>query len=431
MVPMTLAQGSSARGLQSSGSGSLRAELAALRIDRSRRRGRGWFSRLLMLLLLLGLGATAGLAGWKYRDLLRPLPQVKTDTVRVMTQGQARTVLTVTGYLESRWQAAVGAKVAGRIESIPVEEGMRVRKGDILAVIEHADLQAALLERKAAVEQAKAELADVEIVAEQRARDLARERRLFAQGAGTQAALEAAETEDRVARARVVSRQKAVELAEARVREAEEAIRNMYILAPFDGTVISKDAEMGETIMPGGMGLASGRGSVATVADLTQLEVDTDVKEDSLGVLRKGQPAEVLVDAVPGKRYRGELREIIPMGDRSRGIVKVKVKILDADERLFPELSATVNFLPLGEAAHAGQVSQQTYLPQAALLSDAGGHFAWKLLPSGEVRRVPVQPQGEPREGLVPIEGALEGGDAVVIDPPPGLVDGARVRTTM
>jgi RND family efflux transporter MFP subunit len=428
---MTLAQGSPSRGLQPSGSRSLRDELEALRIDRSRRRGRGWFSRLLVLLLLAGLGTTAGLVGWKYRDQLRPLPEVKTDTVRVMTQGQARTVLTVTGYLESRWQASVGAKVAGRIESIPVEEGMQVRKGDVLAIIEHADLKASLLERQAAVEQAKAELADMEILAEQKARDLARERRLFAQGAGTQAALEAAETEDRVARARVVSRQKAVELAEARVREAEEAIRNMYILAPFDGTVISKDAEVGETIMPGGMGLASGRGSVATVADLSQLEVDTDVKEDSLGALRKGQPAEVVVDAVPGKRYRGELREIIPMGDRSRGIVKVKVKILDADERLFPELSATVNFLPLGEEAHAGQASQQTYVPERALLRDAAGHYAWKLLPSGEVRRVSVEPDGEPREGLVPIRGALEGGETVVVDPPPGLVEGARVRAAM
>lgn len=428
---MTSAQTSPSRGLQPSGPSALRADLAALQIDRSRRRRTSWFSRTLLVLVVLGLAVSAGLAGWKYRDQFRPLPQVRTDTVRVMTQGQARTVLTATGYLESRWQASVGAKVAGRIESIPVEEGMRVRKGDVLAVIEHADLQASLLERKAAVEQAKADLADVEILAEQRARDLARERRLHAQGAGTQAALEAAETEDRVARARVVARQKAVELAEARVREVEEAIRNMYILAPFDGTVISKDAEVGETIMPGGMGLASGRGSVATVADLTQLEVDTDVKEDSLGELRKGQPAEVMVDAVPDKRYRGELREIIPMGDRSRGIVKVKVKILDPDERLFPELSATVNFLPLGEEAHAGQNSPQTYLPQAALVNDSGGHYAWKLLPSGQVRRVPVQPQGEPRDGLVPIEGALQGGDTVIVDPPAGLVDGARVRTIM
>jgi RND family efflux transporter MFP subunit len=431
MLPMTLASSSPSRGSPTSGSVSLRADLASLKIDRSRRRGRGWMARLFISLLLLGLAATAGLAAWKYRDQLRPLPQVKTDTVRVMTQGQAHTVLTVTGYIESRWQASVGAKVAGRIESIPVEEGVRVRKGDVLAVIEHADLQASLLERKAAVEQAKAELADVEIIAEQRARDLAREQRLFAQGAGTQAALEAAETEDRVARARVVSRQKAVALAEARVREVEEAIRNMYILAPFDGTVISKDAEVGETIMPGGMGLASGRGSVATVADLTQLEVDTDVKEDSLGRLRKGQPAEVLVDAVPGKRYRGELREIIPMGDRSRGIVKVKVKILDADERLFPELSATVNFLPLGKEAHAGQSRQQTYLPQAALRKGTAGHYAWKLLPNGQVQRVPVQPLGQPREGLVPIKGALVGGDTVLVDPPADLSDGARVRAAM
>ena len=120
----------------------------------------------------------------------------------------------------------------------------------------------------------------------------------------------------------------------------------MFIYAPFDGTVVTKDAEKGESIMPGGMGASSGRGSVITLAKLDELEVDTDVKEDYLGQLHKGQPTQVVVDAVPDRRYKGRLREIIPMGDRTRGIVKVKVSILDPDERLFPELSATVHFLP-------------------------------------------------------------------------------------
>ncbi len=84
-----------------------------------------------------------------------------------------------------------------------------------------------------------------------------------------------------------------------------------------------------------------------TLAKLDELEVDTDVKEDYLGQLHKGQPAEIVVDAAPNRRYKGRLREIIPMGDRTRGVVKVKVTVLDPDKRLFPELSATVNFLPM------------------------------------------------------------------------------------
>ncbi|HVJ85008.1 MAG TPA: efflux RND transporter periplasmic adaptor subunit, partial [Caulifigura sp.] len=138
----------------------------------------------------------------------------------------------------------------------------------------------------------------------------------------------------------------AVALAEAKVQETEQFKENMIVRAPFDGTVISKDAEVGESILPGGMGEASGRGSVVTIADLERLEVDCDVKEDYIGRVLSGSPAEVAVDAVPNRRYSAKVRKVIPMGDRARATIKVKVAITDADERLFPNMSAKVYFLP-------------------------------------------------------------------------------------
>ena len=409
----------------------LRAELAGLKIDRTRRRRASWGGLLLWILVAAGLIGGAAAAGfWTFKDRLFPLPVVKTDSVRIMTLGQAQTELTATGYLESRWQAAVGAKVPGRIANIPVEEGSAVKAGDLLAELEHSDLDAMLASRKVAVALAEAEQAEAEFNVQQAERDWARERDIFQRKASTRSVLEQAETDYHAAEAVMRARIAAVEAAQSAVLEADEAIRNMFIYAPFDGTVVTKDAEKGESIMPGGMGASSGRGSVITLAKLDELEVDTDVKEDYLSQLRKGQPAQVVVDAAPDRRYKGRLREIIPMGDRTRGIVKVKVSILDPDDRLFPELSATVHFLPDqrddGEANQA--LKKGVFLPAAAVQRAGDGSFAW-VLENDRVRQVTVIVAGKPHEGLVPVTGGVSGGERVVIDPPPELKDGDQVTT--
>jgi RND family efflux transporter MFP subunit len=409
---------------------SLRDELAALRIDRSQRRRTSPVVMLAWLLVIVGLiGAALGAGYWVLRDRLFPLPVVKVESVRVMTLGQAATQLTATGYLESRWQAAVGAKAPGRIQNIPVEEGTKVKAGDVLAELEHSDLDAMLASRKVAVQQAEAELVEAESNLAQAKRDVQRERMVYRQGAGTDVALERAETALSAATAIHQARTAAVAAAKSAVVEAEEAVRNMFVYAPFDGTVISKDAEQGESIMPGGMGASSGRGSVITLANLDELEVDTDVKEDYLGQLHVGQPAQVAVDAVPDRRYKGRLRAIIPMGDRTRGIVKVKVSVVDPDERLFPELSATVHFLPNQRDAADADAAQEkgVFAPVAAIQGTGEDQFVW-VLKENQVSRAAVKPMGEPSDGLVRVTGDLVGGEQVVTSPPPNLAPGAEVK---
>jgi RND family efflux transporter MFP subunit len=408
------------------GHGGPRGELSALKIDRSQRRRRSPLTLLVGLLLVAGFAAAGTLGYQRFRDQLQPARRVKTDAVRVLPVGQARAVLTATGYLESRRQARVGAKGAGRIKDLLFEEGTKVKKGDLLAVLEHDDLIAMLDHRRVMVEQAQAELAQAKRQLNQKERDYGREQQIHRRGAGTDAALDTAETDFNLAKIRVEALSASVRAAEAQVREIEQSIRNMHVYAPFDGTVIDKDAELGETIMPGGMGAASGRGSVATVADLDALEVDTDVKEDFLAQLNRGQPAEVAVDAVPQRRYRGRLREIIPLGDRTRGIVKVKVAILDADEKLFPELSATVHFLPTDAEDQAGSDTKALFVPPAAVVTAEGGTFVWRLK-LDRAQRVPVTRVGEPNEGLVRVEGELTGGDTVLIEPPADLNPEVRV----
>ena len=412
----------------STGAKDLRSELAALRIDRSKSRSGFRLGRTVFVLFLGALVVSlAGGAFVVFKDRFTPLPSVKADAVRVMTSGQASTVLSATGYLESRYQTSVGAKSPGRIAKILFEEGDEVEENQLLAELEHKDLDAILDSRKAGKLQAEAELADAKNTLALKDRDYQRELAIRQKRAGTEAALDAALSAFESAKVRVQALEAAVAVAESHINEALVAIEYMKVYAPFAGTVLTKDADRGETIMPGGMGAASGRGSVATMADLKRLEVDTDVKEDYLSRIHRGQPAEIMVDAVEGVRYKGRVRQIIPIGDRSRGIVKVKVEVLEPDERLFPELSATVNFLPEDAAKSAGETERSIFAPESAIVSRGGETFVWKIVEEKLVK-TPIQPHGEPRDGLVQIEAGLSGGEIVVLEPSPDLQAGAKVK---
>jgi multidrug efflux pump subunit AcrA (membrane-fusion protein) len=189
--------------------------------------------------------------------------------------------------------------------------------------------------------------------------------------------------------------------------------------------------------MPGGMGAASGRGSVVMLADLLHLEVDTDVKEDYVSRVKKDQQVSVSVDAVPNHRFGGRVRTIIPMGDRAKGTVKVKVRLNDDEVAavnnpqtetftLFPEMAATVYFLGEGKPASSGAVIPQVFVTRAALQSDAGGSFVWQVVDE-RVARVAVE-AGEPLDGRVRIHSGLKGGERLVLNPPPDLQEGLRVR---
>jgi RND family efflux transporter MFP subunit len=228
-----------------------------------------------------------------------------------------------------------------------------------------------------------------------------------------------------------------IELATARRNEAEQLKENMFIRAPFDGTVISKDAEVGESIMPGGMGAGSGRGSVATIADLSQLDIECDVKEDFITRVSESQAAEISVDAVPDKKYQGKVYKIIPMGDRARATIKVIVEILDADEFLFPEMSATVYFLPRESTARVDD-SPRFFCPDNAVTRDSdttrdsetGGEgdaaFVWTVDANGRAQKIAVT-VSESRDGMTEVLEGLTGEERLIANPQ-SLVDGESVK---
>jgi len=413
-----------------------RDPLASLRIPRTeppRRSGSGrrWLGRLAVLLLLIIVvaGALAAASRSGLVDMaaaLQPRVEVRIGAVSVSTGRAGDAVVVATGYLESRQQAKIGARGVGRIETLNVEEGTRVKKGEVLAVLEHADMLAALAATKAMLRRAQTEVGEHEVEIARTKREHERSEKLRPSRALTETEHDTARFQYEAAVARLESLKAAVNLAEARVREAEQVNENMFVRAPFDGTVISKDAELGESILPGGLGEGSGRGSVVTIADLDHLEVDCDVKEDYISRVAIGQPAEVAVDAVPDRRYAGKVRKIIPMGDRARATIKVKVEILDSDERLFPEMSSTVYFLP--DKSEAKQPAERRiFCPTDAVVKEGESIYLWLVDDQQRLRRVEVK-LGTANDGQTEILDGLEGGEQAVIRPPANLREGQTVK---
>jgi RND family efflux transporter MFP subunit len=413
-----------------------RDPLATLRIARAQpapnRKRRRWLRRLIVLMLLaaaVGGGAYAvskSGQGNPLKTMFERPREVRAATVSVQTGRAADATVVATGYLESRRQAKIGARAPGRIETLDVEEGSRVTKGQTIATLEHADLEAALAATKAEVARTHAQLAEQQVEIHRTKREHDRAEKLLPTRALSEAEYDQAKFEHDGAVAKMESLKAAVLLAEARVQEAEQIKENMFVRAPFDGTVISKDAEVGESILPGGMGESSGRGSVVTIADLDRLEVDCDVKEDYISRVAHGRLAEVAVDAVPGHRYKGRVRKIIPMGDRARATIKVKVEILDVDGRLFPEMSGTVYFLPDETEPQTAEAERRVFCPTDAIIESGDASHVW-IIEKEHVRRAEVT-TGASNNGRTEIRKGLAGGEKVVVAPSPELREGQEVR---
>ncbi len=341
--------------------GTLRDELASLKIDRpgstkierngyrkpAPRRGGGLLKLLSWLLWMIPLAMVAGggVYGYVQYDKMRSRPLVKKGLVVSKTAAEASTLLDANGYLKSRYQAMIGTKLAGRVEQMAVEEGMKVKKGDTLAVIEHNDLKAMLASREAQALRTAAELEEAKADLWEKDREDRRVSRLFAQRSATPEESEKAQAGRKKAVARVAALEAGVKLMQANIEEIKSTITTMHLYAPFDGTVVEKQGEVGEVISPTAMSSSLGRTAVVTIANLEKMDVETKIEEGLLSRVTVGQPAVVFVSAIPSKRYRGRLRQILPMSDRANAVVKVKVEILDPDDRLFPELAAKVSFL--------------------------------------------------------------------------------------
>src|SRR6185436_4494537 len=306
-------------------------------------------------------------------------------------------VLVATGYVVARRSSEVGVKTGGRLARLAFEEGTRVRKGEIIAQIEHAEIDAQLEAARRQVAEAEAQLVQSHATREEDLRSLERQRALAREGITTDAALTAAQAAAAVSTARVNSAEAAIASARARVRVTEEAIENANVRAPFDGVVIKKRAEVGETVSPFGVAGQAARegGAIATLADLSELEVQTEVSENSVAKLTPAMAAEVKLQAYQDRVYKGRLRQIFPSADRAKSIVEVRVSILNADRFVKPEMTASVTFQEK-QAAAAGAKAEPSanasvsapviLVPKRTVTERGGQSFVW-VVSNGTVAR--------------------------------------------
>jgi RND family efflux transporter MFP subunit len=329
--------------------------------------------------------------------------------------GAGAAAVTANGYVVARTRASVSAKVAGRLEWLGVSEGSRIEKGEVIARLENADYVAQVAQAEAALATARAQLAEAEADRDQARRDAQRVQEIRSQTGGVVSArdLDAAESRavQSAARARAASAR--VDAAAAGLRFARVNLENTFVRAPFTGTVLRKEAEVGEVVAPSvGGGLT--RGAVVTMADLDTLEVEVDVNEAYIGRVRRDQPARIALDAYPDAAFRGQTRQVVPTADRQRATVQVKVSILDRDPRILPEMAARVDFLePQATVPGLAAAAPRIRVPAAAVRVENGETVVW-VVREGRLEPRTVQ-AGPVSAGFREIRSGLSGGELLLV----------------
>ncbi|MEJ2152910.1 MAG: efflux RND transporter periplasmic adaptor subunit [Gemmatimonadota bacterium] len=335
------------------------------------------------------------------------------------------TGITANGYVVDRTQASVSSRITGRLDSLPVDVGTVLEKGDIIARLENSDFKAAVSQERANVERSRAALADAVAVRDQLRRDLARVEELGAKDAASEQEVERIAAELSSAEARVELQQAQIEVDRSALALAQSNLDFTYIRAPFDGTILRKDAELGEVVAPVATGSGLTRGAVVTMADLETLEVEVDVNEAYIAQLENGQPAEIRLDAYPRDAYEGEIRQIVPTADRQRATVEVKVAFVDVDDRVLPEMAARVEFREPASADEAAAPSRIT-VPSEAVRDEAGQAVVWLVRDDRHERR--VVEAGPVSGGRREVLSGISGGERLVVSAAGELEDGARVK---
>jgi RND family efflux transporter MFP subunit len=397
-------------------------DLARLRIERDpaatlrRTRVRRWLKWGVALLLV-----AAGAAAWLKWSAQRPIA-VELAVVTQAYPSQANTQLNATGYVVAQRKAAVASKATGRLEWLGVREGSAVREGEVIARLENKDVSATLQQAQANVKLAQANLEQGEAEMRDAQRALERSADLLKKNFVSAASHDAVLARVEKARAAIAGLKASIGVAQAGVRSAQVALEQTQIRAPFSGVVLTKNANVGDMITP--LSSATGaQGAVVTMADMSTLEVEADVSEASVGKVKLEQPCEIQLDALPGERFRGSVTRMVPTVDRSKATVNVKVRFIDKDPRVLPEMSAKVAFLTQ-ETPQAERAPRTVVMPAA--IAERNGRKVVYVVREGRAVETSLQ-TGATYGEMLEVRQGVKPGDTVVLKPSEKLRDGAAV----
>ena len=402
-------------------------DLSRLKIDRTKtssarsRAGSRWWRLLVPASLVVAALAAAAVV---YYRLAAAPPEVETVTVTMAYPSQSFTVLNATGYVVAQRKAAVASKATGRLIWLGVQEGSRVRKDDVIARLEDLDVKATREQAAANVQVARANLTQGQVEQKDAETALKRSQGLLAEGFVSQASHDIAVARYNKSTAQIASLQASIAAAVANLRGAQVAVEQTLIRAPFDGVVLTKAANVGDIVTPFSSALDS-KGAVVTMADMTTLEVEADVSESSLSKVRIGQPVEIQLDALPDRRFRGEVSRTVPTVDRAKATVMTKIRFLEPDARVLPEMSAKAAFLSK-EVGDAERMARPAVNPAA--ITNRSGRDVVFVVKEGKLAEVPIE-TGVKIGDLVEIRRGPQPGEKVVLRPPEKLRDGGAVKS--
>ena len=442
-------------------------DLQSLRIDRaSHGAGSGeppvWARR--YILIGIAIVVVLSLSALGYRVLSRDVPEVEVTRASAESSDVAGTVLSATGYIVAHHTINVNSKVTGRLAWIGVEKGDKVKEGQVLVRLEDEEFRASYEQAQGALDNARAYFDELqhgsrpeEIQQAQHNLDearatlvddkltLDRTKELSGAGVVSRQVMDDATAKFESDQQRVNSLEKAFQLmkigpraeeiarargalaqAQGQLDYAKSQLDATVIRAPVTGTILDRTAEKGELITAQFASAAAGgpQGSVVSLADLNDLQVELDIAQADFARLGPKQKGIITTDAYPDRKYNGEIAQISPEANRQKATVQVKVQVLNPDSYLRPEMNATVKFLA-DEPKSASAQPAGAFVPTSALRDHDGKKVVF-LAFDGKARMREVRVLSQRSDGVL-VDG-LVGSESVISKGPPDLKDGDTIK---
>lgn len=399
----------------------LKPDLGSLRIDDHKRKPARTGKRVGIVLAIL-LGALV-ISGGVY-TYIHQKPVVEVAVVQKPVSGP-QALLNASGYVTPQRRATVAAKITGRVTGVFFEEGMHVHTGFVLATLDDSDAQKALSSAKADRNATEAGIADLNVQLKNAEIQLHRAQELLAAGVQTQEAMDNARMAADSLKAKIALSEQQVVASDMRIHEAQQVVDNCVIRAPFDGIIVSKDAQVGEMVSPVSAGGGFTRTGIATIVDMNSNEIEVDVNEAYIARVQPGQEVTAVLDAYPDWQIPCRVRTIIPTADRQKATVKVRITFKKLDPRILPDMGIKVTFLG-DEPKKADKVAEAITIPQNALRDDGGQKVVF-LVKDDRLERRAVR-LGNIRGSDTEVLAGLTAGDTIVVRGPADLRDGQSIE---
>src|SRR6202051_1471473 len=373
--------------------------------------------------IIILAGAGAGVYG-----LLGSKPRVEVAVAkRAVGPASREALLNATGDVTPRKRATIAAKITGRVTGVFFDEGTHVNQGQLLATLDDADAKRALESARADRNSSKAAIADYEVQLKNARIQLYRAGELQKAGVQPQEQLDNARTSVDSLQAKIDLAKAQASASEARIAEAQQAVDNCTIRAPFDGIVVSKDAQVGEMVSPISAGGGFTRTGIATIVNMSSNEIEVDVNEAYITRVKPGQQVTSILDAYPDWEIPSRVRTIIPSADRQKATVKVRISFLKLDPRILPDMGIKVTFLGAEPDKKSSAASAAAIvIPQSAVRDEAGKKIVFLVKDDKAERRAVTL--GTARGSDTEVTAGLTAGDTVVVKGPANLRDGQSVE---